>query len=381
MTGTPYIAVAAGGTGGHMMPADAMSHALRETGADVTLITDKRGAAYPGIMEDFDRHVLNIDSHMGGGIWSKMKAFISLGFATLNVRRLFKAKRPDCVVGFGGYPSLPALLAARALRIPYVLHEQNAVLGKVNRWMGKGAAGIALSLPATKRVPTDAATAVTGNPVRRIIEKIANIAYSVPMGAGDIRIFILGGSQGARILSNVVPAALAQMDDSIRERLIVSHQARREDRDRVHEIYQQAGIRAEVQPYYEDVAAILLRTQLVISRAGASTLAELTAMGRPAILVPLAIAADDHQRINASVLQGAGGAWVMQEADFTPDSLAALLDDLFADMGDMRKASDNMRACAALGAADHLAELVLGVTAGQAGGADRIEEKPKGENL
>lgn len=343
------------------MPAEAVADKLIAAGYEVTLVTDKRGESIGNVFHNINKEVLAASNHMGGGIFGKIKSAISIFFSTLHVRRLFKKRRPTVVVGFGGYPSMPAVLAARLMKIPYVLHEQNAVLGRVNRSMAKQATLIALSVESTQMVPAEAKTVVTGNPVRTIIANLANIAYAVPMGFGDIRLLILGGSQGARILSDVVPAALANLSDDYRERLDIMHQARPEDVERVRENYKNANIRAVVEPYFDDVGGILLKAQLVIARSGASTLAELAAMGRPAILVPLAIAADKHQSANASIIEEAGGGWVIEEAGFTAEALTALLDKLFEDMGDMRDASDGMRTLARLDAAEALASHIIAI--------------------
>lgn len=366
MSGAPYIVLASGGTGGHMMPAEAVADKLIAADYDVTLLTDRRGASIENVFQDTDRVVLETSSHMGGGLLQKLKSLFSVLRSTFVVRSRFKKKKPTVVVGFGGYPSMPAVLAARSMGIPYVLHEQNAVLGRVNRWMAKNSRLVALSVEQTEGVPQGIHTRVVGNPVRSLIANLANIAYAVPMGGGDIRLFVLGGSQGARVLSDIVPAALASLDDGLRGQLVVTHQARSEDVDRVVAAYSQAGIRAVVQPYFDDVAAQLLKTQLVISRAGASTLAELTAMGRPAVLVPLAIAADNHQYANATLVGEAGGGWVIEEKDFTVERLSKLLTDLFDDMGDLRAASDQMRQLARLDAAELLATEVIDI-------GDRVE--------
>jgi len=359
MSAAPYIVLASGGTGGHMMPAEAVADKLMAADYEVTLVTDRRGEAIGNVFQDMDRFVLGASSHMGGGLLGKMKSAISIVTSTLKVRRMFGKKRPAVVVGFGGYPSLPAVLAARMMRIPYVLHEQNAVLGRVNRWMAKGCVLLALSVENTGRVPEGVKTVVSGNPVRTLIANLANIAYAVPLGGGDIRMLILGGSQGARILSDVVPAALDKLGGEYREQLDVTHQARPEDVDRVQSAYEKAEIRAVVKPYFDDVAGLLLKSQMVVSRAGASTLAELTAMGRPAILVPLGIAADDHQTANAARVEEAGGGWVIPEQEFTVERLAELLGKLYEDMGDMRDASDQMRTLARLDAADTLATIII----------------------
>lgn len=366
MSNAPYIILACGGTGGHMMPAEAVADKLVKANYDVTLVTDRRGEAIGNVFQDFDRFVLGASSHMSGGLFGKIKSAFSIVTSTLKVRWLFSKRKPAVVVGFGGYPSMPAILAARMMNVPYILHEQNAVLGRVNRWMASRCVLLALSVENTERVPEGVRTIVSGNPVRTLVASLANIAYAVPMGGGDIRMLILGGSQGARILSDVVPAALDKLGDQYRDQLDVTHQARAEDVERVKMAYHAAQIRAEVKPYFDDVAGLLLKTQLVISRAGASTLAELTAMGRPAILVPLGIAADDHQSANAVRVEEAGGGWVVPEEDFTIERLADLLDKLFEDMGDMRNASDQMRTLARLDAADTLATIIIDI--GQAKG-------------
>lgn len=361
MTSAPYIVLASGGTGGHMMPAEAVADKLVAAGYDITLLTDKRGDSIGNVFQDMDKLILQTSSHMGGGVLQKIKSVVSVALSTIRVRKHFGKKRPTVVVGFGGYPSMPAVLAARMMNIPYILHEQNAVLGRVNRWMAANCRILALSVWPTAGVPQDVPTVVTGNPVRTLVANLANIAYAVPMGGGDIRLFVLGGSQGARILSDVVPEALASLGGGYAERIEVAHQARPEDVSRVSTAYDKAGIRAVVKPYFDDVAGQLLKTQLVVSRAGASTLAELTAMGRPAILVPLAIAADDHQSANAALIEDMGAGWVMKEEEFTVENLTNLLLKLFDDMGDLRNASDQMRMLARLDAAGRLAVEIINV--------------------
>jgi len=358
----PNIVLAAGGTGEHMMPAEAVADVLVRDGYQVSLVTDTRGDGISNALVDVDRYVLNTASHMGGGLMGKIKSVLSIIKSTLQVRRHFKKTRPTVVVGFGGYPSLPAILAARSLKIPFVLHEQNAVLGRVNRFVAEDARVLALSVRDTAKVPVGAYTEVTGNPVRQLIAKLANIAYAVPLGFGDVRLLVIGGSQGARILSDVVPAALALLPEDIRQRIEMTQQARPEDVGRVIAAYEDMGVRARVQDYFDDVGALLLRAQLVICRSGASTISELAAMGRPAIMVPLKIAADDHQSANATAIEKAGGGWVMPEDQFTPGALAEKLEHLLTDMSDLRDASEGMRTVAQLDAADRLASIVISIS-------------------
>jgi len=365
MITAPYIILAAGGTGGHMMPAEAVADALLTEGYEVSLVTDTRGQTIGNVMTDVHRIVLGASSHMSGGLIGKAKALFSILTSTFQVRKAFRKKQPTVVVGFGGYPSLPAILAARSLGIPYILHEQNAVLGRVNRFMAKNAELVALSVETTDRVPEGTKIYVTGNPVRHLIAKLANIAYAVPMGFGDMRIFILGGSQGARILSDVVPVAAALLSKEIRDRLDIVHQARPEDIERVKAVYDAAEIKTHVEPYFNDVGAILLRTQLVISRSGASTLSELSAMGRPAIMVPLAIAADNHQTANAKIVAEAGGGIMIAEQDFTPEALAEKLESLLNSMGALRDWSDGMRTIARLDAAENLSRKIIELCDGE----------------
>ncbi|WCL55451.1 undecaprenyldiphospho-muramoylpentapeptide beta-N-acetylglucosaminyltransferase [Gimibacter soli] len=354
-----HILLAAGGTGGHMVPAEALAAELTARGHRVSLVTDARGDAFKTIMAGIDRFVLQATSHMQGGIVGKLKAGISLVGSFFAVRRHFRAVQPDVIVGFGGYPSMPAVMGAKSLGLPYILHEQNAVLGRVNRWTAKGAAVVALTTAATERVPTGARTAVTGNPVRPAVREAAKTAYAVPEEGGPVRLFILGGSQGAHILSKTVPGALAMLDDATRSRLQVQHQARPADGPMVTALYATAGITAKVEAYFENVPEILASTHLVISRAGASTLAELTAVGRPAILVPLAIAADDHQRANAAPLVAAGGAIAVAEKDFTPDHLAAMVRDLLKEPARLSAMAASMKSAAQGDAGKALADLVL----------------------
>jgi UDP-N-acetylglucosamine--N-acetylmuramyl-(pentapeptide) pyrophosphoryl-undecaprenol N-acetylglucosamine transferase len=356
-----YIVLAAGGTGGHMMPAEAVADVLTRDGFDVLLVTDTRGDAIRNAMVNANRYVLRTASHMGGGLLGKVRSALSIVGSTFQVWRQFKRRCPAVVVGFGGYPSLPAVLAARSQGVPYVLHEQNAVLGRVNRLMAENARVVALSLEHSERVPTAAYTEVTGNPVRHLISKLSNIAYSVPFGFGDIRLLVIGGSQGARILSDVVPSALAGLPDNVRDRIEITHQARAEDVERVREAYKVAGIRHTVESYFDDVGALLLRSQLVICRSGASTVAELAAMGRPAIMVPLAIAADDHQTANAMVIERAGGGWVMPESQFTAEALKEKLTELLADPSRLSDASEAMREVACLDAAERLGAIVKSI--------------------
>ncbi|WP_374764353.1 undecaprenyldiphospho-muramoylpentapeptide beta-N-acetylglucosaminyltransferase [Yunchengibacter salinarum] len=350
------VALLAGGTLGHMMPAAALADALRARGVEVSLVTDPRGARFP-VMTDLPRMVLNAHSHMGGGLIGKTRAVWSVFTSLVQVRRAWITTPVDAVVGFGGYPTMPGLLAARTRAIPAMVHEQNAVLGRVNRWMAPKTAGVALGLPDTRRVPLGVPTLATGNPVGGAVARLADRPYPVPKGTGPVRLMVLGGSQGARILSDVVPTALSRLDDSLRQRLNVVHQARPEDVARVEGTYTAAGIDADVRAFFQDVPERLADTHLVICRAGASTLAEVTALGRPAILVPLRVAADDHQRFNAERLVRAGGGWMLTEDAFTADALVHRVADLIAAPDILARAATASASLAAPDAASKLADM------------------------
>ncbi len=324
------VILAAGGTGGHVMPAAALAGALTEAGQSVRWYTDPRGVRFADAFAPLSPDVLAISSHMHGGIFGKLRSLAGLLWAALVCARRFLADRPALVVGFGGYPALPPLLAARMLSVPTVLHEQNAVLGKVNRWIGRSAKLIAHGMPTLAGVTPDANTHYVGNPVRTEV-LAARKAYVPPAPGGRISLLVIGGSQGARVLSDLVPAVLASLGPDLKARLAVTHQARAEDQDRVRQIYADAGITADVQPFFSDVGPRIAAAHLVIARAGASTLAEISAHGRPAILFPLPIAVHDHQRANADPFVEAGAACVVDERrgdarDQLSGHLAALLD-------------------------------------------------------
>ncbi|GHF23149.1 UDP-N-acetylglucosamine--N-acetylmuramyl-(pentapeptide) pyrophosphoryl-undecaprenol N-acetylglucosamine transferase [Kordiimonas sediminis] len=357
MTETFHIVVAAGGTGGHMVPAGALADALLARGHRVSLVTDERGNRFTDTFADMPKHVLHTQSHMAGGLMGKIKSLWSIWKSTREVKGLFWTWQPDCVVGFGGYPSMPGILAASAHKIPVVLHEQNAVLGRVNRWMAREALVVALSYDPTARVPAGVKTLFTGNPVRSEILSMKDTPYSYAKG-GVLNLLILGGSQGARILSDIVPDAVAVYAAGAKAVSIV-HQARAEDVDRVQEVYEKAGIDAVVQPFFTDIPDKLMSADLVIARSGASTLSELTVLGRPSILVPLAIAADDHQSANARQLKEVGAAWVLPEAQFTVDVLAGLLEDVTGDEMYLKNAARAAHSCARPKAAEKLADCVL----------------------
>ncbi len=353
------IVIAAGGTGGHFFPAEALAAELRRRGHWIALMTDARsvGLVSPAF-EGCERIVLAGAGIAGRGVVKAIRAVFALATGTIAARRRLGDIGASVVAGFGGYPSVAPVLGARwrGKRPQILLHEQNAVLGRANRLLSRVADLLALSQVGTASVPSGVATEVTGNPVRPAIAALANQGYTAP--DADIVLLVLGGSLGARVFSDVVPAALALLPEVTRQRLRVAQQCRAEDIERVRVAYAAAGIAAELAPFFADVARRLTAAHLVISRAGASSIAELGVAGRPSVLVPLPDAIDDHQTANARALADAGGAWVVKQPDFTADTLAALLGGLFGDPQKLRAAAAAAAACGRPDAAATLADAV-----------------------
>jgi len=353
------FALAAGGTGGHMIPAHALATELKSRGHGVLLITDERGARFPGLFEGMPVHVLPA-GRLGGGPVGWLKAAGSVLKGRGQAKRLYREHRPDAVVGFGGYPAFPALLAASPMRIPTVLHEQNAVMGRVNRLLAGEAAGIGTAYDQIDRLkPKYQSKAVlVGNPVREEIARLGELPFPAFDEFAPLKILVTGGSQGATILSQVVPEGLGMLEPSLRRRLQVVQQCRPDDIERVRKQYADLGIPAELTTYIEDMDAKLADAHLVIGRAGASTIAELTAAGRPAILVPFAAATDDHQTANAREMVKAGGARAIAQANFTPDVLARQIEALAMDPIALNNAAGRALSVGRPHAARDLADLV-----------------------
>lgn len=358
----PLALIAAGGTGGHMFPAQALAELLLVRGWRVKLSTDDRGARYAGAFPvEIAREVVPSATTARGGLPGKLAAPFKIGAGVLAARSGFRADRPSVVIGFGGYPTIPALAAAVAMGVPCMIHEQNGVMGRVNRLfalrMNRVACG---TWPTT--LPPGVTAIHTGNPVRQAVLDHAAAPYVAPGQDGDLHLLVIGGSQGARVLSDMAPAALAALPDDLRARLRVSHQARAEDQARVTGAYAAAGIAAEVQPFFTDVPERLVQAQLVISRSGASSIADITVIGRPAILIPYAAATGDHQTANAQALADADAALLNPESVL---DATVLTRDIRAILGDRDRASRMASAALSLGrpdAAHRLYDLVTEIT-------------------
>ncbi|ALK08202.1 undecaprenyldiphospho-muramoylpentapeptide beta-N-acetylglucosaminyltransferase [Blastochloris viridis] len=361
----PLILLAAGGTGGHLFPAEALATELVRRGAAVELVTDARAAAYAGSFPARARHVVAADTVRGRDPLALARFGLTMVQGLAAGWRLMGRVRPDAVVGFGGYPTVPPLLAAAWRGIPTVIHEQNAVPGRANRWLAPRASRIATGFPGVfAGAPALAAKAAfTGNPTRPAVIAASATAYDADGAADTLRLLVFGGSQGARVMSEIVPEAITRLPPELRGRLAIVQQARPEDLDAVATAYRTLGVRAEVAPFFSDLPARMARAHLVVCRAGASTVAELAVIGRPAILVPLPGALDQDQLANARSLAGAGAALLVPQSDFTPIRLA----DLVADLARAPARLAGMAAAAAgqgrPDASARLADLVLATTA------------------
>ncbi|MFT5005127.1 MAG: UDP-N-acetylglucosamine--N-acetylmuramyl-(pentapeptide) pyrophosphoryl-undecaprenol N-acetylglucosamine transferase, partial [Paracoccaceae bacterium] len=354
-TNQPLLVIAAGGTGGHMFPAQALAEAMLETGWRVKLSTDTRGAQYTGgFPHTVEVEIVDSATFTRGGLRGKLLAPFHLvkGVVTATLRML--REKPDVVAGFGGYPAFPAMSAAWITRRPRLLHEQNGVLGRVNRIFAKRVNQVACGTWPTD-LPKGVDAIHTGNPVRRAVLDRENAQYIEP-GDYPMSLLVMGGSQGARILSDVVPGAIALLPDDILQHLRVSHQARPEDLDVVIARYNDIGITADVQTFFSDVPLRLAEAQLVVSRAGASSIADISVIGRPSILIPFAGATRDHQTANARGLVEAGGAFMLNEPELTAIDLAR---HIHAVLSDGSTATGMARAANALGKPEATETLVL----------------------
>ncbi|MCJ1899682.1 MULTISPECIES: undecaprenyldiphospho-muramoylpentapeptide beta-N-acetylglucosaminyltransferase [Paracoccus] len=355
--GRPLCLIAAGGTGGHMFPAQSLAEVLLAQGWRVKLSTDERGARYAGAFPaEVVREVVSSATTARGGALAKLAVPFRIGAGILAAIRAMRADRPAVVVGFGGYPTIPAMSAALALRIPRMIHEQNGIMGRVNAAFARRVDRVACGTWPT-RLPPGVQGIHTGNPVRQAVLDRAAAAY-LPPGEGELHLLVIGGSQGARVLSNIVPEAIAGLPDDLRARLSVSHQARAEDAERVTAAYASAGVDAEVRPFFDDVPRRLAESQLVVSRAGASSIADITVIGRPAILIPYAAATGDHQTANARALAESGAAILLPESVLDAESLRRDIRDILSDSARATAMAAAALTLARPDAAQRLADLV-----------------------
>lgn len=364
MTGQPDaqrpILLATGGTGGHVFPAKALAEALLARGHRVGLVTDRRGTAFETAGGAIDVHRIRAAGIAGRGLVAKARAAGELLLGYLEARRLIRTLRPAVVVGFGGYASVPTVLAAAARRVPIVLHEQNAVLGRANRLLASRADAVATSFAEVGKVrPADRSKLVlTGNPVRDAIRRLRDAVLPVLAADAPIPVLVTGGSQGASVFAELVPAAVAALPEALRRRLRLSQQTREAEFEQVAAAYRGLGVEADVRRFFDDMPARLAEARLLVCRSGASTVAENTVAGRPALLIPYPHAIDDHQAANARAVAAAGGAVVLPQATTDVAGLAAALARLLGDPAALARMADAARGVGVPDAVDRLADLV-----------------------
>jgi UDP-N-acetylglucosamine--N-acetylmuramyl-(pentapeptide) pyrophosphoryl-undecaprenol N-acetylglucosamine transferase len=360
MTTTPLILLAAGGTGGHLFPAEALGVELIKRGYRVRLATDSRAVRYSGLFSKDTIEVVPSETVRGRTPWALARtgAMLAAGLAvSLDVMRRLK---PAAVVGFGGYPTVPPLLAARLFGVPGIVHEANAVLGRANRFLSSRVSAIATSLPGVlDRDPALAGkTTTVGTPMRPAILAASAVNFATPEPTGPFRLLVVGGSQGARVMADIVPHAIERLEPSLWNRLILTQQVREEDMARVRAVYDRLKIKVELAPFFTDLPARLASHHLLISRSGAGTVAELAAIGRPSILVPLPGSIDQDQFANAGVLAQVNGAIRIVQSDFTSDRLASEISALAAEPERLAAMAAGARSVGRLDAAERLADLV-----------------------
>ena len=353
----PLLLIAAGGTGGHMFPAQALAEAMLQRGWRVKLTTDARGARYTsGFPEATEIEQMRSGTFARAGTLSKLSAPFQIGAGIIRALTSFMHDRPSVLVGFGGYPAIPAMSAAYLMKLPRMIHEQNGVLGRVNSVFASRVDAVACGTWPTN-LPEGVEGYHTGNPVRAAVLERVEAGYICP-GDYPMEVLVIGGSQGARILSDVVPPAIAALPMKMIGNLRVSHQARAEDEERVSTYYAEHGVKADVQPFFHDLPRRMTEAQLVISRSGASSVADLSVIGRPSILIPFAAATGDHQTANARGLVEEGGAIMIPESRATPDSVS---EQILSVLDNPEAAMQMARAAARFGkpeATQMLAEMV-----------------------
>jgi UDP-N-acetylglucosamine--N-acetylmuramyl-(pentapeptide) pyrophosphoryl-undecaprenol N-acetylglucosamine transferase len=357
------VLIAAGGTGGHLFPAEALAVALKKRDVAVELATDERVASYSGTFPADKTHIIPSETLRGRDPFSYAKTAAIVGFGTVKAYLMLPSIKPAAVVGFGGYPTIPPVIAATLRGLPTVIHDSNAVIGRANRMLAPRVTAIATTFDGVlDGEPKLAAKSTrTGNPIRPAVVAAAATPYPPLSGSQTLRLLVFGGSQGARIMADIVPPAIERLDARLRARLALVQQTRAEDIERVGGTYAQLGVHADIAPFFADLPARIAASHLVVSRAGASTVAELAAIGRPAILVPLPHALDQDQFANAGILVNAGGAIRLVQAEFTPERLAAEIAALADAPERLSAMAAAARGAGILDAAERLADLVLRV--------------------
>ncbi|MEP7454663.1 undecaprenyldiphospho-muramoylpentapeptide beta-N-acetylglucosaminyltransferase [Phyllobacterium sp. SB3] len=367
------IFLAAGGTGGHLFPAEALAHDLIDRGWDIHLVTDDRAQRFTGSFPASQIHVVRSATIGGRNPIALARTFWKLWLGNLDSRRLFRSLKPKLVAGFGGYPTLPPLYAATAMKIPTLVHEQNAVMGRANKALATRVNAIAGGFLPDDDGPFSGKTIVTGNPVRPAVLAEVGKPYKASQAHQPFNFLVFGGSQGAQYFSTAIPAAIKLLAPELQARIIVTQQARAEDEAQVRAAYQQMEIKADVAVFFSDMARRISESHFVLSRSGASTVSEIAAIGRPAILVPFPHALDHDQAANAAALQAAGGADVIKQSDLSPERIAAILTSAMNEPTRLAFVAEKARTTGKPDAARLLGDLAEAIATGQS-----VEEFKKG---
>jgi UDP-N-acetylglucosamine--N-acetylmuramyl-(pentapeptide) pyrophosphoryl-undecaprenol N-acetylglucosamine transferase len=357
----PLVVLAAGGTGGHVFPAEALAAELIERGFRLALVTDRRGGNLKGRLAELETHRVRAGGIAGKGLVARIFSAFEIIIGTFQAWVLLRRLKPSVVVGFGGYASVPTMLAAAYSGTKAAIHEQNAVLGRANRLLASRVEKIAASFEKVSAIPEASQSNVilTGMPVRPAVTLVRDRAYQDLDDDSEIHLAVFGGSQGAHIFSAVVPAAIKRVDEALRGRIRITQQSRPEDVDQVQAAYRALNIKADISSFFNDVPDRIADAHLVICRSGASTIAELTAIGRPAIMVPYMYAVDDHQSRNAHAVDEVGGGWLIPEEAFTDEALAERLESLFCLPQLLQNAGKAAKAAGIPDAASRLADMVV----------------------
>jgi UDP-N-acetylglucosamine--N-acetylmuramyl-(pentapeptide) pyrophosphoryl-undecaprenol N-acetylglucosamine transferase len=374
--GKGTILLAAGGTGGHLFPAEALAHELAARGWSVHLATDDRAGRFAGQFPAVAIHPIRSATFGSKNPLALMAAFWKIWRGVRQASALIGRLKPNVVVGFGGYPTLPPLYAATRRRVPTLIHEQNAVMGRANRALARRVSAIAGGFLPEDKSAAGSKTVITGNPVRPAVLGAARTAYAASAAGEPFRLLVFGGSQGAQFFSDAVPAAVALLPEARRKRLIVTQQARAEDADRVKAAYAALGVDAQVSPFFTDMAALLAAAHLVVSRSGASTVSEIAVIGRPALLVPYPHALDHDQAANAAALAAAGGAQVHPQSTLSPERVAALIGDLMDDPEKLGAMAAAAKSAGKPDATQLLADLTEAIASGKSAAEFKKEVRP-----
>ncbi len=374
----PFVVLAAGGTGGHVFPAEALAVELISRGCRLALITDQRGGSFGGSLDSIETHHIRAAGVVGKNVVALLKSAPELAIGTWQARGLLKKMQPDAVIGFGGYASVPTMLAAEYSGIKTAIHEQNAVLGRANRLLAGKAGNIATSFAKVKGLSGEAEDrrVVTGMPVRPQVAAMRDVPYPALDGACPVNILVLGGSQGASVFSEVLPQALSLVSEQLRARLNIAQQCRPENIEETRSAYRGNNVKAELSTFFDDIPERLSRSHLVISRSGASSVAEITAIGRPAMLVPYPHSADDHQAANAYAVAEAGAGWLMPQPAFTPLTISTRLEALFGMPATLENAAAASHAAGHPDAAKLMADMVFSLleSDGQSNGQSKSKK-------